>query len=158
MQDRTKSLRDFSAIYYLCEYMAASCSGKPGRLLKQFRLFPASRAHDRYRLIIQLHCKQIIVSYTPFIGVMSPDSTTTLHKFVVYAPDRAEEGTFEKRLSVRAKHLENAGPLISAGIISTFDNLLPRYLDSVLTDNYGQRSLARCSLQSPSNTRRAPKK
>ncbi|KAJ6572061.1 hypothetical protein B0H19DRAFT_1255979 [Mycena capillaripes] len=31
-----------------------------------------------------------------------------LHRFFVYAPDKTDEGTFERRLSVRAKHLENA--------------------------------------------------
>lgn len=57
---------------------------------------------------------------------MHNESTITpvLHKFVVYAPDKAEEGTLERRLSVRAQHLENAQPLISAGIISMFDTLL----------------------------------
>ncbi|KAI4521882.1 hypothetical protein K525DRAFT_200143 [Schizophyllum commune Loenen D] len=39
----------------------------------------------------------------------------TKHKFLVYAPDRAEEGTFEKRMSVRPAHLENASSLISSG-------------------------------------------
>lgn len=45
-------------------------------------------------------------------------SPPTLHQFVVYAPDKTEPGTFEKRLSVRAKHLENAGALIGKGFIS----------------------------------------
>ncbi|TRM70092.1 hypothetical protein BD626DRAFT_392804 [Schizophyllum amplum] len=35
--------------------------------------------------------------------------------FLVYAPDRTEEGTFEKRMSVRPAHLENAASLISSG-------------------------------------------
>ncbi|KAJ7707832.1 hypothetical protein B0H16DRAFT_1481541 [Mycena metata] len=39
-------------------------------------------------------------------------STPTLHKFIVYAPDKTDEGAFERRLSVRAKHLENAAKKI----------------------------------------------
>jgi hypothetical protein len=34
--------------------------------------------------------------------------TPTLHKFLVYAPDKTEAGTLEKRLSVRPKHVELA--------------------------------------------------
>lgn len=30
-----------------------------------------------------------------------------MHTFVVYAPDKTDEGAYERRLSVRAKHLEN---------------------------------------------------
>ncbi|KAJ6469477.1 hypothetical protein C8R45DRAFT_1017185 [Mycena sanguinolenta] len=33
---------------------------------------------------------------------------SSLSKFWVYAPDNTDEGAFERRLSVRAKHLENA--------------------------------------------------
>jgi len=46
-------------------------------------------------------------------------STTAIprHKFFVYAPDKVEEGTFEKRLSVRPKHVETAKSRIEAGFI-----------------------------------------
>ncbi|EAU91565.1 hypothetical protein CC1G_02054 [Coprinopsis cinerea okayama7 len=39
------------------------------------------------------------------------------HKFLVYAPDKTEEGTFEKRLSVRPKHIEVAHERNIAGIV-----------------------------------------
>ncbi|THV06721.1 hypothetical protein K435DRAFT_960326 [Dendrothele bispora CBS 962.96] len=38
-------------------------------------------------------------------------------KFFVYAPDKTEEGTFEKRLSVRADHLAKAKESIGTGLI-----------------------------------------
>jgi uncharacterized protein len=43
----------------------------------------------------------------------------TLHHFIVYAPDKADAGTFEKRLAVRSKHLENLTRLIGNGTVST---------------------------------------
>jgi hypothetical protein len=49
---------------------------------------------------------------------MSSTTTTTLHNFVVYAPDKTEAGTFEKRMGARPKHLENAKTLIQSGFVS----------------------------------------
>ncbi|KAJ7931227.1 hypothetical protein B0H13DRAFT_860860 [Mycena leptocephala] len=40
-------------------------------------------------------------------------SAPTLHRFVVFAPDKTDEGAFERRLSVRPKHLENAAKAIN---------------------------------------------
>ncbi|KIK09333.1 hypothetical protein K443DRAFT_980 [Laccaria amethystina LaAM-08-1] len=45
-------------------------------------------------------------------------------RFFVYAPDKTAEGTFEKRLSVRATHLETAKERISKGIIRVAGALL----------------------------------
>ncbi|KAF7975068.1 hypothetical protein HWV62_16140 [Athelia sp. TMB] len=39
------------------------------------------------------------------------------HYFVVWAPDRTEEGVFEKRLAVRSHHLENMVDLIGKGVV-----------------------------------------
>ncbi|KAF8206437.1 hypothetical protein K438DRAFT_1756468 [Mycena galopus ATCC 62051] len=44
-------------------------------------------------------------------------SEPALSKFLVYAPDKTDEGAFERRLSVRSKHLENAAKGISDGLI-----------------------------------------
>jgi hypothetical protein len=44
-------------------------------------------------------------------------SAPTLHKFLVYAPDKTDEGAFARRMSVRAKHLENAAKAVSEGLI-----------------------------------------
>lgn len=41
----------------------------------------------------------------------------TRQRFFVYAPDKTEAGTFEKRLSVRPAHLESAKQRVSDGII-----------------------------------------
>ncbi|KJA27721.1 hypothetical protein HYPSUDRAFT_156978 [Hypholoma sublateritium FD-334 SS-4] len=35
-------------------------------------------------------------------------SSPTKHRFFVYAPDKTEEGTLARRLSVRPKHIEGA--------------------------------------------------
>ncbi|PBK91737.1 hypothetical protein ARMGADRAFT_932343 [Armillaria gallica] len=37
--------------------------------------------------------------------------------FFVYCPDKTEDGTFERRLSVRSTHLEDATKLVSGGYI-----------------------------------------
>lgn len=54
------------------------------------------------------------------ISRMSTTSAAPRHKFLVYAPDKTNEGTFEKRLSVRSKHLETANERNIAGILSEF--------------------------------------
>jgi len=48
---------------------------------------------------------------------MSSDSPKK-YQFMVYAPDMSDEGAFQRRLSVREKHLEGAKQLHSAGSIS----------------------------------------
>jgi|ERR1700722_8933312 len=53
------------------------------------------------------------------MGTMS----AALHKFIVYAPDKQDEDTFQKRLSVRATHFEVANTRIANGIISEEDNI-----------------------------------
>ena len=40
------------------------------------------------------------------------------HKFIVYAPDMTDEGAFERRLSVRQAHLDNASKQAKKGIVS----------------------------------------
>ncbi|KAJ7154749.1 hypothetical protein C8R46DRAFT_443053 [Mycena filopes] len=44
-------------------------------------------------------------------------SAPTLHKFIVYAPDKTDEGAFERRLSVRARHLEKAAKVLAEHIL-----------------------------------------
>jgi len=57
--------------------------------------------------------------------------TSALHKFIVYAPDKTEAGTFEKRLSVRSQHLENASVLIGTGTIKVAGAMLtPESIDA----------------------------
>ncbi|KAH6914210.1 hypothetical protein BKA70DRAFT_1260736 [Coprinopsis sp. MPI-PUGE-AT-0042] len=51
------------------------------------------------------------------ISRMSTAAAAPRHRFLVYAPDKTEEGTFEKRLSVRSKHLETAHERNIAGIV-----------------------------------------
>ncbi|THV06720.1 hypothetical protein K435DRAFT_960325 [Dendrothele bispora CBS 962.96] len=48
---------------------------------------------------------------------MSTSATDPRPKFLVYAPDKTEEGTFERRLSVRPDHLAKAKESISGGFI-----------------------------------------
>jgi hypothetical protein len=49
---------------------------------------------------------------------MSTVAAPPRHKFFVYAPDKTDPDTFEKRLSVRSKHLETAHERNIAGIVS----------------------------------------
>ncbi|GBE83944.1 hypothetical protein BKA93DRAFT_736345 [Sparassis latifolia] len=53
-------------------------------------------------------------------------STTALplHKFLVYAPDQTDVGALERRLSVRASHLENATGTARKGLLQTGGPLL----------------------------------
>ncbi|KAF7348546.1 YCII domain-containing protein [Mycena venus] len=51
-------------------------------------------------------------------------SPPALPRFLVYAPDKTDEGAFERRLSVRSKHLENAAKAISDGVIRVGGALL----------------------------------
>ncbi|KAG1765822.1 hypothetical protein EDD22DRAFT_774739 [Suillus occidentalis] len=44
-------------------------------------------------------------------------STPSLSKFVVWAPDYADEGALQRRLAVRPAHLENIKKLVSQGIL-----------------------------------------
>ncbi|KAK0461034.1 uncharacterized protein EV420DRAFT_1267286 [Desarmillaria tabescens] len=44
--------------------------------------------------------------------------------FFVYCPDKTEDGTFERRLSVRSNHLEDAGKAYLRGIHSRWDGLI----------------------------------
>lgn len=44
--------------------------------------------------------------------------------FFAYCPDKTEEGTFERRLSVRSTHLEDAAKNISGGYIRIAGALL----------------------------------
>ncbi|KAF8893940.1 hypothetical protein BD779DRAFT_1669455 [Infundibulicybe gibba] len=46
-----------------------------------------------------------------------PTESAKLHKFPVYAPDKVEKGTLEKRFEVRSRHLAGVAPKIAAGII-----------------------------------------
>ena len=49
--------------------------------------------------------------------VMSTASSY-LHKFVVYAPDKTDDGALQRRMSVRAKHLNRSAKLHDAGFLS----------------------------------------
>ena len=55
---------------------------------------------------------------------MSTASNPTKHRFFVYAPDKTEEGTLARRLSVRPKHIEGAKAGHESGFIRTWGFLL----------------------------------
>lgn len=68
-------------------------------------------------------CRNVLIRPTRFraptalysAARMTTAAAAAKLNFLVYAPDRTEEGTFEKRMSVRPAHLENAASLISSG-------------------------------------------
>lgn len=50
-------------------------------------------------------------------------SETPLIRYMVYAPDKSDEGALARRLSVRAKHLEVAAANVAANITRTLLDL-----------------------------------
>lgn len=58
--------------------------------------------------------------YQPLRARMSSQAQPTRQLFFVYAPDKTEEGTFERRMSVRPTHLEVAKERTGQGLIRTF--------------------------------------
>lgn len=57
-------------------------------------------------------------------SISSTPRTLDMHKFIVYAPDKTDEGAFERRLAVRPKHLEVSNKMHEAG---TLRKLLSAY-------------------------------
>jgi len=58
-------------------------------------------------------------------------SEPALNYFIVHAPDYTEEGTFERRMSVREKHLERAKGYLESGEIKVAGGMLTP--DSIAT-------------------------
>ncbi|KAI0315627.1 hypothetical protein OF83DRAFT_1061785 [Amylostereum chailletii] len=54
------------------------------------------------------------------------------HKFIVYAPDKTEPGTLERRLSIRPTHIDNVKQLNKDGLILTGGAMLTP--DSIAPD------------------------
>ncbi len=68
--------------------------------------------------------RSILLAGTRVTSKCKSMSTTTAtapprHRFLVYAPDKTEEGTLEKRLSVRTTHLEAAKTNFANGLVRT---------------------------------------
>ncbi|KAG5646824.1 hypothetical protein DXG03_002201 [Asterophora parasitica] len=62
-------------------------------------------------------------------------TAVTPQRFMVYAPDKTEEGTFEKRLSVRQTHLDEVKGKISGGFIRVGGVLLtPESIETPTSD------------------------
>lgn len=61
-------------------------------------------------------------------------STPVRHRFFVYAPDKTEPGTLERRLSVREKHLVGAKVNHESGLIRKYKgaNILRSFSQSSL--------------------------
>ena len=68
---------------------------------------------------LQLASRQLPRTSLVFIAAMSTDAQASKpkHYFLVYAPDKTEEGTFDLRMSVRPKHLEAAKGYAAAGLM-----------------------------------------
>ncbi|KAI0044737.1 hypothetical protein FA95DRAFT_1561931 [Auriscalpium vulgare] len=68
----------------------------------------------------------------------SPPAPRPKHKFIVYAPDSADEGTFERRLSVRPRHMEGVKKLLGTGhLLFGGAMLIPESVDSKPTEMVG---------------------
>ncbi|KAI0800364.1 hypothetical protein C8Q74DRAFT_1191709 [Fomes fomentarius] len=55
---------------------------------------------------------------------MSTSATPLSHKFIVYAPDMADEGALQRRLNVRSAHLDKAREQIARGTIKVAGAML----------------------------------
>lgn len=55
-----------------------------------------------------------------YIHKRNMSSTPSLSKFIVWAPDYADDGALQRRLAVRPAHLENVKKLVSQGILRKF--------------------------------------
>ena len=71
--------------------------------------------------------------------------------FFIWAPDKTEEGTFERRLSVRSNHLESAKENISGGFIRAY--LLKVFLDRQVHVLLQQGLLVQCLHRNPLQAR-----
>lgn len=49
---------------------------------------------------------------------MSSRDSPKKYQFMVYAPDMTDEGAFQRRLSVREKHLAGAKSQFNSGLVS----------------------------------------
>ncbi|KAF6760089.1 hypothetical protein DFP72DRAFT_1042699 [Ephemerocybe angulata] len=62
---------------------------------------------------------------------MSSQAQPPRQLFFVYAPDKAEDGTFERRMSVRPKHLETAKERSAQGLVRLGGGLMtPESIES----------------------------
>ncbi|RDB25246.1 hypothetical protein Hypma_008016 [Hypsizygus marmoreus] len=75
-------------------------------------------------------------------------TATSQPRFMVYAPDKTEEGTFERRLSVRPTHLETAKDRIENGFIRVGGVLLtPESIATPTSDKKMVGSVFICEAQ-----------
>lgn len=62
-----------------------------------------------------------MVMFRPLFPAMAAASTSIpRHRFFVYAPDKTEQGTLARRLSVREEHLAGAKKGHESGIIRSY--------------------------------------
>ena len=66
------------------------------------------------------------------IARMSSQAQPAPQYFFVYAPDKTEEGTFERRMSVRPKHLATAHERTGQGLIRMLDTI-SNWVHAILT-------------------------
>jgi len=83
-------------------------------------------------MTIIFRTRQLLIAPTPkgprprmtsicrLISTTSPNHHLNRHKFFVYAPDKTDQGTFQRRLSVRPKHLVRSTQMFESGFISTW--------------------------------------
>ncbi|KAJ6616479.1 hypothetical protein B0H10DRAFT_2037227 [Mycena sp. CBHHK59/15] len=74
-----------------------------------------SNTHRPVPLDNRLRIKGVLSSV--FLSLSTMSASSGLPRFFVYAPDKTDSGAFERRLSVRAKHFENATKAINDGTI-----------------------------------------
>lgn len=88
------------------------------QVIIEFNLGGIQRARDLMNSFRHFQVRRGIVSQITSLRMSTlAEGSPNRQRFWVYAPDKTAEGTFERRLSVRATHLESAKERISKGII-----------------------------------------
>lgn len=91
---------------------------------------------------------------------MSIQAQASPKYFFVYAPDKTEEGTFERRMSVRPKHLEVAHERTTQGLIRTLETTVTEYTPMTIITHIWRCAGLGGGLLTPESTQSpdAPKK
>ena len=70
-------------------------------------------------VFLKLYCKPPAYPFSLLHLRKMTTTTPTRHRFFVYAPDKVEEGTLERRISVRPTHRESLKKMVEDGIVRT---------------------------------------
>lgn len=88
----------------------------PGILIKALPIYPSANQSAR------------LLPSSLRLALRTMSTSNVKHLFLVYAPDKTDEGALERRLSVRPEHLKNAKALHDSAILSCVSRPVPSYV------------------------------